>query len=182
MVKLYDDTNIKAIADAIREKNGTNNTYKVSEMAAAINAIEGGGWSEETLLNLFNTNRNGVTTIEIPNGATAIPTYMFRSCPNLNLTSLPATIRSIGSYAFAYCYALSLSVLPSSVTTIDSYAFSNCTSLNTITFEGTPTTINSNAFKNCTNITTINVPWSEGAVANAPWGATNATINYNYVG
>ena len=34
----------------------------------------------------------------------------------------------------------------------------------------------------CTNLTTINVPWAEGAVAGAPWGATNATINYNYTG
>ena len=38
------------------------------------------------------------------------------------------------------------------------------------------------AFKNCTALTTINVPWSEGEVASAPWGATNATINYNYTG
>lgn len=42
MVKRYDDTNIKAIADAIRVKNGTTNTYKTSEMAAAISAIQGG--------------------------------------------------------------------------------------------------------------------------------------------
>lgn len=41
MVKLYDDTNIKAIADAIRAKNGTNKTYKPSEMANAIKAIQG---------------------------------------------------------------------------------------------------------------------------------------------
>jgi hypothetical protein len=32
-----------------------------------------------------------------------------------------------------------------------------------------------------TNLMTINVPWSEGEVINAPWGASNATINYNYV-
>lgn len=51
-----------------------------------------------------------------------------------------------------------------------------------MTDKGTPTNLTSEAFKNCTNITTINVPWSEGAVANAPWGATNATINYDYVG
>jgi hypothetical protein len=38
------------------------------------------------------------------------------------------------------------------------------------------------AFSGCANITTINVPWAEGAVENAPWGATNATINYNYTG
>ena len=37
-------------------------------------------------------------------------------------------------------------------------------------------------FQGCTNLKTINVPWVSGAVANAPWGATNATINYNYTG
>jgi hypothetical protein len=35
---------------------------------------------------------------------------------------------------------------------------------------------------NAREITTINVPWAQDAVANAPWGATNATINYNHVG
>lgn len=39
MVKCYEDTNIKAIADAIRAKNGTNNTYKTSEMASAISKL-----------------------------------------------------------------------------------------------------------------------------------------------
>ena len=43
MVKLYEDTNIKAIADAIREKNGTTETYKPSEMASAIEGIKSGG-------------------------------------------------------------------------------------------------------------------------------------------
>lgn len=65
-------------------------------------------------------------------------------------------------------------------TKIRDYAFYNCSALESITFEGTPTTINGNAFTGCTNLLTINVPWAEGAVANAPWGATNATINYNY--
>jgi len=50
-----------------------------------------------------------------------------------------------------------------------------------LTFEGTPSFIASNAFSNCTKLRTINVPWAEGKVANAPWGATKATINYNYV-
>lgn len=44
------------------------------------------------------------------------------------------------------------------------------------------TYIAADAFEGCTNLITINVPWVEGAVANAPWGATNATINYNYTG
>ena len=62
------------------------------------------------------------------------------------------------------------------------FAFSNCTSLTSITFEGTPSSIATMAFYECSNLKTINVPWAEGAVANAPWGATNATINYNYTG
>jgi len=48
-------------------------------------------------------------------------------------------------------------------------------------FKNTPSLINSNAFKGMTHSSVnIYVPWAEGAVANAPWGATNATIHYNY--
>jgi hypothetical protein len=31
----------------------------------------------------------------------------------------------------------------------------------------------------CTNLTEINVPWLEGEIPDAPWGADNAVINYN---
>jgi hypothetical protein len=49
-------------------------------------------------------------------------------------------------------------------------------------FLGTPTgTIGASTFQYCEGITDIYVPWSEGAVANAPWGATNATIHYNTI-
>ena len=37
--KLYNDTSVKAIADAIRAKNGTTNTYTIGEMATAITNI-----------------------------------------------------------------------------------------------------------------------------------------------
>lgn len=40
---VINDTNLMNIADAIREKNGTEDTYKPSEMAEAILAIQGGG-------------------------------------------------------------------------------------------------------------------------------------------
>ena len=56
-------------------------------------------------------------------------------------------------------------------------AFYNCTGLTSVTFKGTLSQISNTAFKNCTNLTNIYVPWAEGAVAGAPWGATNATIH-----
>ena len=44
--KLYEESSIQAIANAIREKNGETTTYKPSEMAAAITAITTGGGGE----------------------------------------------------------------------------------------------------------------------------------------
>ena len=42
---LVNESSLTGIADAIRGKNGSTDTYKPSEMAAAITAIEGGGGS-----------------------------------------------------------------------------------------------------------------------------------------
>ena len=118
----------------------------------------------------------------LPESLKSIGIETFAGCANLALTSLPEGLTSIGNAAFSGCTNLALTSLPESLTSIGNNAFQNCTSLTSITFKGTPTTINSSAFSGCTNLTDIKVPWSEGAVKNAPWGATNATITYNYTG
>ena len=89
---------------------------------------------------------------------------------------------AIRNYVFSDCSSLALTTLPSGITSISFSAFLNCSSLVSLTFEGTPEIIAYDAFADCNNLTTINVPWAEGAVANAPWGATNATINYGHTG
>ena len=127
----------------------------------------------------FNSCSNLALT-SLPAGVTSIGSGAFYGCSNLALTSLPAGVTSIGSGAFNSCSNLALTSLPAGVTSIGSYAFSGCTRLTSITFKGTPTTIASSAFDGCTNLTDIKVPWAEGAVSGAPWGATNATITYNY--
>lgn len=101
--------------------------------------------------------RDFTPIFKLPEGLTKIGEGVFYNCTNLALTSLPEGIRYIGSQAFC-----------------------GCIGLKTITFKGTPNSIADNAFLNCTNLTIINVPWAEGEVANAPWGAINAVINYNY--
>lgn len=77
-------------------------------------------------------------------------------------------------------------VLPKTVGYLTALSFDGCTNLEMVTFKRTPAdgsfALNTQAFTNCPNLKTINVPWAEGAVSNAPWGATNATINYNYTG
>ena len=135
------------------------------------------GGSDDLAIKMI-TGEGDIT--ELPSGITKIRGYAFEHCHKLALTSLPDGVTNIGNNAFTYCTKLALTSLPSGITNIGTAAFRGCTGLTTITFKGTPSSIASDAFKDCTNLTTINVPWAEGAVANAPWGATNATINYNY--
>ena len=117
----------------------------------------------------------------LPEGLNVNGSNAFNSCANLALTSLPDGVTTIGSSAFDGCSNLALTSLPEGLTTIGSSAFRACTGLTAITFKRKPINYSSNIFSGCTNLLTINVPWAEGEVANAPWGATNATINYNYV-
>ena len=116
----------------------------------------------------------------LPEGLTRMGNSAFSGCTNLALTSLPEGLTKIDDNVFYSCKNLALTSLPESLISIGNYAFYSCTSLTSITFKGTPSSIMSSAFNGCTNLTDIKVPWAEGAVANAPWGATNATITYNY--
>lgn len=54
--KLYEESNISAIANAIREKGGTEVTYKVSEMAQAIKDIPSG----QIINNVFTYNEEEI--------------------------------------------------------------------------------------------------------------------------
>lgn len=154
---LVEDTDLNSIADAIREKTGgTEPLVFPGEFNEAISGISGGA-TEPYIEEIYDASGNLIEAKLY--GHSKIRDYAFQNCTKLALTSLPSGLTSIGSSAFQ-----------------------NCTGLTSITFTGTPTSIASNAFSSCTNLTTINVPWAEGAVANAPWGATNATINYNYTG
>lgn len=115
----------------------------------------------------------------LPEGITEISADAFSGCSKLALASLPEGVVDIQSTAFRGCSELALTFIPKGVTNIGLWAFSGCTSLTSLTFKGTPKSIDSRAFTGCTNLTDIYVPWNDGAVANAPWGATNATIHYN---
>ena len=149
---------------------------KVDDLAALIAAISGS--DDSSLKDVIERTAVNPT---LPSDLTSIGSYAFRSCVKLALTSLPASLTSIGDYAFYGCTSLALTSLPASLTSIGRYAFYDCTKLNELTFKGKPSGISGTAFNRCINLLTINVPWAEGEVANAPWGATNATINYNYV-
>lgn len=118
----------------------------------------------------------------LPSGITSLPTAVFQYCPKLALTALPSGLTSIGAYAFKQGTGLASITLPPALTTIGDFAFANCTNLETVRFTSTVSAIPNGVFSGCTKLSTIYVPWSQGQVANAPWGASNATIVYDYTG
>lgn len=59
--KLYDEASVQAIANAIRAKNGEASTYKIGEMAAAIEAISGSPIVDENLENTVQYRQMNAT-------------------------------------------------------------------------------------------------------------------------
>lgn len=199
------DTGMTAVADAIRAKAGLTDSLAWPDgFKSAIDSIQSGGGAKEPYIeetydsngNLVDANLVGYTAIRdnafygctslaltsLPSGITKIGDFAFQNCSKLALTSLPSGLPNVGNYTFYGCQKLSLTSLPSGIIGVGGNAFTNCTGLTSITFQGKPNSIASNAFNRCTNLKTINVPWASGEVSGAPWGATNATINYNYTG
>ena len=146
-----------------------------SQYATKIGEIQSGGTDD-----FKNVVEGTATEITLPSNTTKIRDYTFYGLNTLELNSLPSGITDIGGNAFNGCTNLALTSLPSSLTTIGQGAFYGCIGLTEITFEGTPTSLNSRAFEYCPNLTTIRVPWAEGEVAGAPWGASNASVVYSY--
>lgn len=65
-LKLYSDTDIQNIANAIRTKNGSTDTYKVSEMAQAIEDIPSGG-SDWAVLYQGTTTEEAILQVAVTN-------------------------------------------------------------------------------------------------------------------
>lgn len=141
--------------------------------------------------------------IELPNTVTTIENNVFQDCYKLKSFEIPPLVTTLGEYTFLGCYKLqhvvgiermtsigvnafdycllleTPIVLNEAIAEIGNCTFRSCYSIPSVTFLGTPNSINANGFAYCASIKDIYVPWSEGEVANAPWGATNATIHYN---
>lgn len=80
---LITESYLEDIADSIRAKNGTQNTYKPSQMASAIDDISGGG-TTPTGTKEISITQNGTTTEDVTNYASAeITVNVSASSPTL---------------------------------------------------------------------------------------------------
>lgn len=122
-----------------------------------------------------------IETFELPEQVKEIREYAFSG--SRCVSRLPDSVERIEDYAFRGAYGFRELSLPKSLVYMGGWAFMSIYDLEAVTFNSKPEIhYGRNIFDSCPNLTTINVPWSEGEVAGAPFGATNATINYNYTG
>lgn len=122
-------------------------------------------------------NCTDLQNINIPDNVTSFTSFGFAGCSKLSSINIPDGVTELPNSLFDSCSNLKNITIPSSVTKIGYGVFQYCGGIN-VTFKGKPQEINSQCFRNAGGCT-INVPWSEGEVANAPWGANSSTINYN---
>lgn len=142
-----------------------------------------------TIANNSFSNCDELTRVVIPNTVVIIDATSFAWCSKLKDVVLPDGLIQIKTYAFDSC-AIENIVIPASVRSLLEKSFGDMPSLKKVTFKKNVDeqgniiipSIDVNAFINSgnTNGLVINVPWSAEDTPNAPWGALNCTVNYNY--
>lgn len=181
---LIQEETLGELADAVR--NASGRLDKIVSLLCKRDELEMDSLPEglKTIRQYAFDGCANLALTSLPSTLTTIEYGAFWSCSNLKIAYLPDELSEIRPYAFASCSSIETLSIPGQIRILF-YAFANCWNLKTVTFRGRPeypTDISEKTFDNCPNLTTINVPWSEGTVSGAPWGATNATINYGYTG
>lgn len=169
------------IADAIRDKDGTQNSYTPAQMPQAIEDIPTG--SDEDYIACIERSGNSIV---IPAGTTIIGDYAFygaaadKSPGEEAPCVIPAGVSRINDFAFSTSSITSLKSESGSLANIDGYAFKGCSSLTDVDLSAStllraidvycfnlcgalarvklPTSINKlyqDVFKGCSALTTI---------------------------
>lgn len=97
---------------------------------------------------LSSVNEYAVTSI----GASA-----FSYCSNLELITIPNSVKEIGQLAFGHS-GLTYIEIPESITSISTQMLESCTSLTEVVIPKSVTSIGANAFDGCNILTSINLP------------------------
>ena len=188
---------LRSIGKYAFEESGADNTINLPYGLTRINdyAFYQSLYSEIEIPNTVTSigeyafAKSNIYLINLPNDITEISHSAFEGCAYLGYIDLPenleiigySSFRDIGAYHFASSEEEEISiVIPANVRIIRGDAFGdsemNESLIYKLIFKGTPSTIDSDA---AAGVSYVYVPWSEGEVANAPWGANEVIYNYS---
>lgn len=179
---LVAESSLQDIADAIRTKTGTQNTYKPSQMADAIDSISGGGITPTGTKEITITENGSVTEdvtsyasvevtvdVETGGGGGDIDALIDGS-----LTSITSNATSIRMNIFNGSTALVSASFPEA-TSIGTTAFQNCTGLTSISLPKV-TSGGSQCLRGCTGLTSLTFPKMTDHGASMFYGCSNLEI------
>ena len=174
-------------AIALETENATN-ILLVTHGTVSIADSEFEGFTQKTVI-FPNTLKSigslafrgaELRSVVIPPSVTHLGDGAFMECANLIHVILPKYVEKIDDDTFGNT-AIESVTIPKYVKQIGRLAFGYNSNLRCVVFKGKPDSIADNAFANDTLLSDIYVPWNEGEVANAPWGAPNGVqIHYGY--
>jgi hypothetical protein len=152
MSKIFvEDTEMRDIADAIREKNGTENTYKPSEMPQAIKDIESGG--EFIGVKYSDFDKEHVYYLPKTADARLLEPWIQEDsngiCCTFGLFSNSSITNNNNKH-----YALRTVYMPSGITQLSS-TFKNCANLVNIIGDLSSVVRTNSAFVNCKALTEL---------------------------
>ena len=122
--------------------------------------LYGTPWSgllDETPLHLYISGVE-TTSIEIPEGVSAIGNYSFYACKSITSVTIPSSVKSIGEEAFYMCPSLESVSCAEGLESIGNSAFYACKALFDITLPSSLKTIGDYTFGYCSALKTIVIP------------------------
>ncbi len=148
-IVMTDDTNYTAIANAIRAKKGSSDTYTPGQMADAITAIESGSYG-----NVIDALITADTTEDIAINSSVTALRKYACAYNKNVISVICnSALSAGISTFYYCSRITTATLNQLDTIINSM-FGNCPLLEYAEF-ASATKMYAGAFLSCASLTAV---------------------------
>ena len=144
-------------------------TYTVNEGKATITGYSGeggavsipselGGATVTAIAKYAFTQRNSITSVEIPSSVIEIGEYAFGECADLKTVTIGDGVQKIGNQAFDECTSLESIVFPDSVTEMGTSVLANCSSLKSVTLPGNIESLPNSTFAQCSSLTEVTVP------------------------
>lgn len=100
-----------------------------------------------------------LTAYTVPTGTVTVNPYAFAGSGNLEILTLPYTVKTIHNHGLSDCTSLVTVTLPSGgITTLGEEAMSGCTSLGIVSFPDSATTFGARVFSGCTSLSSVRLP------------------------
>ena len=143
---------------------GENLTWEYNEVTTTLTITGTGAMTDFEYAGSmpWNTYKDDITNVNLPNGIKRIGKCAFYECSKLESVTIPSSVESIGQSAFFKCTSMNPVTFAagSALESIEKSAFSNCSGLESITIPEGVETIGETAFYGCTGLTSIDIPGS----------------------